>query len=239
MADQAYHKRDLYRDVTARILAELETGAAPWVKPWSASPGRNHPHNASSLRPYSGCNVVLLWMAAQRQGWNEPSYVTFKQALELGGNVRKGEHGTKVYFVKRLEVKDRDEDETRAPEVHRLGRHQHPNAGRNRNHAAATLTARSTVASVTASIPGATRTVVAPITISMIAAPSVWQGAIGAAAFGSATMTDANAAPLAPPPSPIRCRPPPCSLASRRHPNSCCGVNPRRRATADTFSPLS
>src|SRR5262245_37940455 len=113
MADQAYHKRDLYRDVTSRILAELETGAAPWIKPWSATPGRNHPHNGSSGRPYSGCNVVLLWMAAQRQGWDVPSYVTFKQAIELGGNVRKGEHGTKVYFVKRLEVRDKEEDETR------------------------------------------------------------------------------------------------------------------------------
>jgi len=108
MAAQAYHKRDLYSEVTSRILAELETGAAPWVKPWSASPGRNHPHNAASGRPYSGCNVVLLWMAAQQRGWTEPRYVTFKQALELGGNVRKGEHGTKVYFVKRLEVRDKD-----------------------------------------------------------------------------------------------------------------------------------
>ena len=62
----SYHKRDLYSDVTSRILSELETGAAPWVKPWSATPGQNHPHNAMSKRPYSGCNVVLLWMAQQR-----------------------------------------------------------------------------------------------------------------------------------------------------------------------------
>jgi antirestriction protein ArdC len=41
-ATHAYHKRDLYSDVTARILTELETGAAPWIKPWSATPGLNH-----------------------------------------------------------------------------------------------------------------------------------------------------------------------------------------------------
>src|SRR5208283_275559 len=56
------------------------------------------------------CNVVLLWMA-QSAGYRTPRYLTFKQAQELGGNVRKGEHGTKVYFVKRLQVADKDGDE--------------------------------------------------------------------------------------------------------------------------------
>jgi antirestriction protein ArdC len=58
-------RRDLYSEVSRRILAELETGAAPWVKPWSQTPGMNHPHNAATGRPYSGCNVVLLWLAAK------------------------------------------------------------------------------------------------------------------------------------------------------------------------------
>ena len=103
--------RDLYREVSDRILAELKTGAAPWVKPWSATPGMNNPVNARTARPYSGCNVVLLWMAAQANGWNVLRFLTYKQATELGGNVRKGEHGTKVYFVKRLEVQDRNAPE--------------------------------------------------------------------------------------------------------------------------------
>jgi hypothetical protein len=98
-------KRDLYAEVSARIVAELEAGAAPWVKPWSATPGANTPCNAVSNRPYSGCNVVLLWMA-KAAGYRTPRFLTFKQALELGGNVRKGEHGTKVYFVKQLQVRD-------------------------------------------------------------------------------------------------------------------------------------
>jgi antirestriction protein ArdC len=78
-------KRDLYSEVSARIIAELQRGAAPWVKPWSASPGANTPCNAVSNRPYSGCNVVLLWMA-QAAGYRTPRFLTFKQALELGGH---------------------------------------------------------------------------------------------------------------------------------------------------------
>jgi antirestriction protein ArdC len=104
-------KRDLYADVSARIVAELEAGAAPWVKPWSATAGANTPCNASSNRPYSGCNVVLLWMA-QAAGYRTPRFLTFKQALELGGNVRKGERGTKVYFVKQLQVRDQGADDS-------------------------------------------------------------------------------------------------------------------------------
>ena len=89
--------RDLYANVSARILAELERGAAPWVKPWSHTPGQNVPQNAITNRPYSGCNVVLLWMA-QAAGYRTPRFLTFNQALELGGNVRKGEHGTIAFL---------------------------------------------------------------------------------------------------------------------------------------------
>jgi antirestriction protein ArdC len=104
--------RDLYAEVSARICAELERGAAPWVKPWSATAGANTPCNAVSNRPYSGTNTVLLWMA-QAIGYRTPRYLTFKQALEVGGSVRKGERGTKVYFVKQLQVLDDEEDTAR------------------------------------------------------------------------------------------------------------------------------
>jgi antirestriction protein ArdC len=96
--------------VSARIAAELERGAAPWIKPWSATAGQNVPCNAVTNRPYSGCNVVLLWMA-QAAGYRTPRYLTFRQASELGGNVRRGEHGATVFFVKRLQVADRDGEE--------------------------------------------------------------------------------------------------------------------------------
>src|SRR6202020_2683177 len=104
-------KPDIHSAVTARIVTELQAGAAPWVKPWSATPGANTPCNAVSNRPYSGCNVLLLWMA-QTAGYRTPRFLTFKQALELGGNVRRGEHGTKVYFVKQLHVRDESADES-------------------------------------------------------------------------------------------------------------------------------
>jgi antirestriction protein ArdC len=107
--------RDLYASVTARILAELEAGSAPWIKPWSATAGANTPCNAISNRPYSGCNVVLLWMAASA-GYPLPRFLTYKQAQEAGGNVRKGEHGFKVYFVKQLAIRNEDasdDDEAR------------------------------------------------------------------------------------------------------------------------------
>src|SRR6059058_2266543 len=99
--------RDLYAEVSAKIIAELERGAAPWVKPWSVTPGQNTPQNAVTNRPYSGCNVILLWLA-RNHGWATPRFLTFKQTQEAGGHVRKGEHGTKVYFVKQLQVKDGD-----------------------------------------------------------------------------------------------------------------------------------
>ena len=57
---------DLYANVTARILSELETGTAPWVKPWAATPGQNVPCNASTNVAYKGCNIVLLWMVSHR-----------------------------------------------------------------------------------------------------------------------------------------------------------------------------
>jgi antirestriction protein ArdC len=109
-------KRDLYAEVSARIVAELEAGAAPWIKPWSATPGANTPCNAVTNRPYSGSNVVLLWMA-QAAGYRTPRFLTFKQALDVGGHVRKGERGTKVYFVKQLQVRDKGADDDDATRV--------------------------------------------------------------------------------------------------------------------------
>ena len=97
-----------YADITARILSELENGFAPWVKPWSATPGQNVPHNAATGRPYSGCNVMLLWLSHGR--FASPRFLTFKQAKTLGGNVRKGEHGFTVYFVKPMVGKSTTDD---------------------------------------------------------------------------------------------------------------------------------
>jgi hypothetical protein len=74
--------------------------AAPQATP-QTNRGQNAPQNAVSHRPYSGCNIVLLWLARNR-GWATLRFLTFKQAIEAGGHVRKGEHGSLVVYADRI-----------------------------------------------------------------------------------------------------------------------------------------
>jgi antirestriction protein ArdC len=92
--------RDLYADVTAKIIAELEQGRCPWVQPWDAN--ASLPRNAATGRRYSGVNVLLLWTAATSAGYPSQGWLTFRQALAAGGNVRKGEKGTMVVYADRF-----------------------------------------------------------------------------------------------------------------------------------------
>jgi len=96
--------RDIYAEVTAKIIHELEEGRLPWVQPWgrtgSVNPGL--PRNAITARNYSGVNVLILWGAVIDAGYPSQSWLTFRQALEAGGNVRKGEHGTTVVYADRF-----------------------------------------------------------------------------------------------------------------------------------------
>jgi len=97
-----------YGEVTNRILAQLEAGASPWIKDWKSIGRGNIPKNAVTKRPYSGGNVIFLWA----HGYATQRWLTFKQTLDVGGVVRKGEHGVKVYFVSKVE-KTTDTDEVR------------------------------------------------------------------------------------------------------------------------------
>ncbi len=104
-SDQPQPERsNLYDDVTRRIIAELEAGRVPWVQPWGKSGGTGPglPRNALTARNYSGVNVLILWGAVIAQGWPSQSWLTFRQALEAGGNVRKGEQGTSVVYADRF-----------------------------------------------------------------------------------------------------------------------------------------
>ena len=94
---------NLYQKVTDSVLLQLKNGTVPWVRPWSATAGRNVPQNAITHRPYSGVNAVLLWSAISH-GYTHPFFLTFKQAQQLGGRVRRGQNGFKIYFVKKLDV---------------------------------------------------------------------------------------------------------------------------------------
>lgn len=100
---------NLYDEVTAKIIAQLEAGRIPWVQPWASSadpslgglaPGL--PRNALTARNYSGVNVLILWGVVMEKGFPSQSWLTFKQARDAGGCVRKGEQGTTVVYADRF-----------------------------------------------------------------------------------------------------------------------------------------
>lgn len=92
---------DLYATVTRQIIADLEKGVTPWTKPWSAEHLAGHVSRPlrHNHQPYSGVNVLLLWAQALARGFSAPIWMTFRQALELGGHVRKGEKGATVVYA--------------------------------------------------------------------------------------------------------------------------------------------
>jgi antirestriction protein ArdC len=113
----ASQKRDLYQEVTDRIVAALEAGVVPWVRPWNTREGL--PLNGATGRHYNGINVLLLWLTALQRGYTSPEWYTFNQACaavgltkdergrwihEAGKGVRKGERGTCVTFWRMITV---------------------------------------------------------------------------------------------------------------------------------------
>ena len=109
-------RQDLYWRVTDSIVASLERGVRPWLRPWNAK----HVGERLTLLPlrhngvsYRGINILLLWAASVDKGYSRNVWMTFRQALELGANVRKGEHGSMVVYADRFtrtETDDHGED---------------------------------------------------------------------------------------------------------------------------------
>ena len=99
--DQHHARRDLYQEVTDRIVTALETGTAPWVCPWRRDGDGGHPHNGASGHQYKGINVVLTAMSC----YATSRWYTFRQAQDLGGCVRKGEKGTTVIYWQFIDAK--------------------------------------------------------------------------------------------------------------------------------------
>jgi len=98
-------RANLFDEITDKIIAELEAGRVPWVQPWgtvAAKAPLAMPKNASTGRQYSGVNVLILWGAVIEHGFTGQSWLTFRQALSLGGHVRKGERGTTVVYADRF-----------------------------------------------------------------------------------------------------------------------------------------
>lgn len=111
-------RTDVYARITDRIVADLEKGVRPWVQPWSAGHAgrritRPLRHNGE---PYTGMNVLLLWSEALARGFPSPIWMTFKQAIELDGHVRKGESGAIVIYASRF---TRTETDSAGGEVER------------------------------------------------------------------------------------------------------------------------
>ena len=104
-------RADLYTEVTAKIVKELEAGRFPWAQPWAArgeaaTIAAGLPKNAQTGRAYSGINILLLWGAAIEHGFSGQTWLTFKQAKALGGSVMKGERGSMVVYADKFIPKD-------------------------------------------------------------------------------------------------------------------------------------
>lgn len=94
-------KTSVYEMVTNRILEQLEKGVIPWRKTWRGS----EPRNFVTQKPYRGINTLLLPYGGE--------YLTFLQAKEAGGSVKKGEKSSMIVFYKPLKIEDKDTDEVK------------------------------------------------------------------------------------------------------------------------------
>ena len=95
------NRRDVYSRITNKIIADLEEGVRPWMKPWNAehATGRiTRPLRFNGI-PYQGINILILWSAAESNGYSAPIWMTYKQARKLGGQVRQGEQGELVVYA--------------------------------------------------------------------------------------------------------------------------------------------
>ncbi|MGF6175466.1 ArdC family protein [Ensifer sp. 4252] len=101
---------DIYSRITDKIIEELANGVRPWMKPWNAANtnGRITRPLRYNGQPYSGMNVLLLWSEQMSRGFSSSIWMTFKQALELGAAVRKGETGSTVVFASRFTKSEAD-----------------------------------------------------------------------------------------------------------------------------------
>ena len=104
-------RTDIYAKVTARIVGELEKGVRPWMKPWNAehAAGRISRPLRCNGQAYRGINVLVLWIEATAKGFTAPIWLTFKQAKELNGFVKKGEHGSPVVYASSFTKNEQDD----------------------------------------------------------------------------------------------------------------------------------
>lgn len=102
-------RADIYQDITDSIIELLEQGTRPWSPSW-ASGAISFPRRQCGAN-YQGINILLLWSQSMVRGYANPYWMTFKQALELGGNVKKGEKGTRIVYAGSISPKDENSGE--------------------------------------------------------------------------------------------------------------------------------
>ena len=107
-------KIDIYDSITAKIVAQLESGVLPWQNQWKKRSCNSRPLRSCGT-PYNGINVLQLWMTAMDCGYASPFWMTFNQAKELGGNVKKGEKGTRVVYASTFTKEDEAGKEVAVP----------------------------------------------------------------------------------------------------------------------------
>lgn len=111
--------KTVYDIITDRIIKALEAGTVPWRRPWAAMGSNQMPRNLSSGKRYNGINVFLLASEQMDKGYRSPFWLTYNQARDLGGHVKKGEKGTPVFFWK---VYDKTAEGTDGPDSEKTER---------------------------------------------------------------------------------------------------------------------
>ncbi|RWA84956.1 MAG: DUF1738 domain-containing protein [Mesorhizobium sp.] len=106
--------KDTYQRITDTIVEQLEAGTKPWIRPWRGNARRSLTPRRATGEAYRGINVLMLWVAGQMFGYEENSWITYRQAQDLGAQVRKGEKGTLVVKYGTFTPKDDEDDEDRA-----------------------------------------------------------------------------------------------------------------------------
>ncbi|TGQ51550.1 DUF1738 domain-containing protein [Mesorhizobium sp. M1C.F.Ca.ET.193.01.1.1] len=106
--------KDTYQRITDTIVEQLEAGTKPWIRPWRGNARRSLTPRRATGEAYRGINVLMLWVAGQMFGYEENTWITYRQAQDLGAQVRKGEKGTLVVKYGTFTPKDDEDDEDRA-----------------------------------------------------------------------------------------------------------------------------
>ncbi len=106
--------KDTYQRITDTIVEQLETGTKPWIRPWRGNVRSSLIPRRATGEAYRGINVLMLWISGQMFGYEENTWMTYRQAQDLGAQVRKGEKGTLVVKYGTFTPKEREDDEERS-----------------------------------------------------------------------------------------------------------------------------